>query len=157
MEDKGNLAVNVVTFEETLFSMEFLLKHEIASKIFDIAEDVGTFELAESTSNDILKCLEIYPITERAVLSNAEITDEYNLYMVLDNLSGLYGLVAPWFSSKGDAEQIKLFKNSYIDQISDSRNVHQDSCKTLIDEGFLLRVVMLKKEDQLYIIYGGND
>ena len=46
--------------------------------------------------------------------------------------------------------------NSYIDKITSSRNMYQDSCKTLIDEGFLLKVAQ-EKENRLPMLYGGTD
>ena len=88
--------------------------------------------------------------------TNVEIKDDYNLYMVLDTLRWICGLAAPWYSSKGNAEQIRLETNSYIDEISNSKLVYQDSCKTLIEEGFLLKIVQ-EKEKRLPMLYGGTN
>ena len=77
--------------------------------------------------------------------------------MVLDTLRGIYGLAAPWYSSKGDAEQIRLEKNSYVDEISNSKLLYQDSCETLINEGFLLKIAQKSKQERIPMLYGGTD
>ena len=101
--------------------------------------------------------MEIYPITERALSTNVEIKDEYNLYMVLDTLRGIYGLAAPWYSSKGNAEQIRLEKNSYVDEIKEGYKFWENSCDKLILEGFLLKIATKKGKKRMPMLYGGTD
>ena len=149
------LALNLTVFDK-INNVLKTLALTIRNMIANLSDPEKGFKCSVALKELILENLETPPITRRAMNVSAEMDSDYSLFMVTENLSAEIGDAAPWFSSLKTMRQDQLRDNSHVKKLEEGQLLYENSCSTLLKEGYLLKIVSFEKKDGIdhKILYG---